>query len=1096
MTTRTSFSTRLQGLAATLGILAIVVGMPLVLLAIGSDPIPNQLPDWASIKDNLLSRDDGTFALAVITQVAWIAWLVMSVLIVLEVVYKITRIRARNLPVLGKPQGAARNLVATAALLFVTGSAIGVAPAMAASPATPHAPTTPTGTTATTTSPETPADQGGKVSEARQAPETKSTISYTVREGDNLWDLAQNYLGDGHRYPELVDLNHHVVGDNPGFLEPGWVLKIPSDHDTAPTTQTHVVNEGDTLEDIAAQHLGDADRWPEIFKASAGITQPDGRHITNPDVLLPGYTLHIPHQAAGAQPATPEAETPAPKKAAPKDATPEQTPPEQAASEKTAPEQTAPPKTEPTTQAEPTAPAEPSAPAAEDTPRESAGEQEEVSDHGNILSAPWVVPSLAGGAVLSAALLISLRMRRRRQFQVRRPGRAIAEPSIGLAPYEKTMTVAGHPMEQSIEFLNTVLRQLALDIEAAHETAPPVAAVELTDTTATLHLTEPADLPDPWTGSQDKLRWTATTSAEVAAGPHSAPAPFPLLATVGRDDEGHWWLLNLEHLGTITIGGDTDRARDLMRYIACELALAPWADSARIEGVGVGAEAARMNGTRTQFHATDGDAIDSVLASALDMIDRADGLGIDTPTGRTAQVDDELWLARLLLVDAGETDDASLQRLIDLIADHPDQTGASVVLANRDLDGGFAIDISADGRLRVPKARLDLIPVGLTAEAADGAAQVLEQSEVVDDVEVPVDETAVDGWEAYTNTIGAIRPEYTLPRNVQEITEAGEEEPARTMLEDDDESYVVTAAMTEEDLERVAPRVPVKVCEAVEASDPTLDEDYEAWVKQDPTRPRLRLLGNVKLTAYGDVGDAADRFAFYTELAAYLASKSRYGATTDEVVEAFGYENRNRVRVDMTVLRHWLGTNQVTGQPFLPDANKAPAKREHGKNVYQLDTGPGGLIVDTTLFLRKKKRASVRGEGGMDDLREALVTLVDDAPFSKLREDGWSWMLEGDRLDHQMSLAISDAAHILTTYYLQQGEITKARAVVTIGLTAAPFEDTMQLNLARVMKAEGKGEEAERLLNDEVFNRSDDGLPPRDLSERTKKIISSWKATG
>ena len=577
------------------------------------------------------------------------------------------------------------------------------------------------------------------------------------------------------------------------------------------------------------------------------------------------------------------------------------------------------------------------------------------------------------------------------------------------------------------------------------------------------------------------------------------------MATIGRDEEGHWWLLNLEHLGTITIGGDTDRARDLLRYIACELALSPWADAARIDGVGIGSEAARMNATRVRYHATDhatdppgADVTDSVLASALEMIDRAEGLGTDTPTGRATQVDDELWLARLLLVDAVEADEASLQRLIDLIAEHPDRTGASVVLAERNLAGGFAIDLSADGRLRVEKAGLDLIPVALTEEAADGSARVLEQSQDVEDVAVPVDESEVGGVDAFTDNSGAIRREYTLPRNVQEIHEFAEAEPARSMLEDEDQAYVEAAAVTEEDLEQVAPRVPVKVCEAILAADPTLDEDYEAWVKQDPTRPRLRLLGNVKLTAYGVIGDAADRFAFYIELAAYLASKSRHGATTDEVVEAFGYENRNRVRVDMTVLRQWLGINQLTGQPFLPEAPKAPAKSEHGKNVYQLDTGSGGVIVDAKLFERKKTRAHARGEDGMVDLRQALL-LVDRVPFSMLREHGWSWMLESlhsDRLDYVATRMISDSAHLLTTHYLKQGAVKDAFAVAKIGVLAAPDEEIMQLNLARVLKAEGRRDEAERLLRDEVYNRSDDGLAPKDLSERTKKIISSWKATG
>jgi hypothetical protein len=197
----------------------------------------------------------------------------------------------------------------------------------------------------------------------------------------------------------------------------------------------------------------------------------------------------------------------------------------------------------------------------------------------------------------------------------------------------------------------------------------------------------------------------------------------------------------------------------------------------------------------------------------------------------------------------------------------------------------------------------------------------------------------------------------------------------------------------------------------------------------------------------------------------------------------------------MTIVRGWLGNNPRTGKPFLPNATEAPAKREHGKNVYQLDTGPGGVIVDKSLFLRKKSRASVRGEDGMEDLRQAL-SLVDGIPYSRLRERGWSWLLEGDRDDEHMKVAVSDAAHILTTHYLRQGDLTDAFAVAKIGVLAAPDEDTMQLNLARVMKAQGRADKAEKLLNDEVFNRSDDGLAPKDLSERTKKIISSWKATG
>ena len=81
----------------------------------------------------------------------------------------------------------------------------------------------------------------------------------------------------------------------------------------------YVVERGDTLWDIADEQLDDPTRYPEIVAASDDITQPDGRQLTDPDLILPGWTLHVPTDTTPAhvQPTEPAtAPTPEPASAA------------------------------------------------------------------------------------------------------------------------------------------------------------------------------------------------------------------------------------------------------------------------------------------------------------------------------------------------------------------------------------------------------------------------------------------------------------------------------------------------------------------------------------------------------------------------------------------------------------------------------------------------------------------------------------------------------------------------------------------------------------------------------------------------------------
>jgi hypothetical protein len=53
------------------------------------------------------------------------------------------------------------------------------------------------------------------------------------------------------------------------------------------------------LNDIAERFLGDRDRYPEIAELTEGHRQPDGEYLTDPRTLKPGWVLKMPKDASG-----------------------------------------------------------------------------------------------------------------------------------------------------------------------------------------------------------------------------------------------------------------------------------------------------------------------------------------------------------------------------------------------------------------------------------------------------------------------------------------------------------------------------------------------------------------------------------------------------------------------------------------------------------------------------------------------------------------------------------------------------------------------------------------------------------------------------
>ncbi|MFC7305120.1 BTAD domain-containing putative transcriptional regulator [Streptomyces monticola] len=79
---------------------------------------------------------------------------------------------------------------------------------------------------------------------------------------------------------------HRVTAGAPRHVEPAQA--------TRPSYTTYTVKVGDTLWDIAEQHLGDPLLWPQIYQLSCTIRQADGRLLADPDVIIPGWQLHLP----------------------------------------------------------------------------------------------------------------------------------------------------------------------------------------------------------------------------------------------------------------------------------------------------------------------------------------------------------------------------------------------------------------------------------------------------------------------------------------------------------------------------------------------------------------------------------------------------------------------------------------------------------------------------------------------------------------------------------------------------------------------------------------------------------------------------------
>jgi DNA-binding SARP family transcriptional activator len=224
-------SARTRGLGALVVLVALLAGVPIALWRFVGWPLPSASPTLEQLRTGLTAHGIPDEVLfKILACVCWLAWFGLFASVTTEAGAVIRGRAARRLPLLGFVQPLAAHLVTAVVLAVLATSA---------------------------------------------RPQQAGSVPLSVA-------LA------GHNRPAAAATGE-AAGDGHAARPPGHMGRAE-----VAAARRYVVVRHDTLWGIAARELDDPFRWREIYGLNEGRPQPDGRALSDPNLIYPGWVLRLP----------------------------------------------------------------------------------------------------------------------------------------------------------------------------------------------------------------------------------------------------------------------------------------------------------------------------------------------------------------------------------------------------------------------------------------------------------------------------------------------------------------------------------------------------------------------------------------------------------------------------------------------------------------------------------------------------------------------------------------------------------------------------------------------------------------------------------